>query len=108
MVVSLEDAIFVHCPTAVRPDDFLLHNKNLGDGPYILEWNFKVNGVPVPQPTPEQLAAVTPEQVAEAKIAAARTAAAHAAIGSFTPEAAANRTDASMQSAVCCRRSASD
>lgn len=97
MVESLEDAIFVLCPTAVQPTDFLLHNKNLGDGPYILEWNFKVNGVPVPQPTPEQLAAVTPEQVAEARAAVTRGDAAHAALNSSTPEGIANRTDAGMQ-----------
>ncbi len=96
-MVNPADAIFVMHPTAEQPRDFLLQDDGRGAGSYLKEWNFQINGVPVPQPTPEELAAVTPEQVAEAKVAAARTAAAHAAIGSLTPEAAANRTDASMQ-----------
>lgn len=95
-MVSKADAIFVMHPTAEQPRDFLLQDNGHGDGAYLEYWNLQINGVPVPQPTPEELAAVTPEQVAEAKVAAARTAAAHAAIGSITPEAGANRTNASM------------
>lgn len=97
MLVSLEDAIFFYHPTAQQPIDFLLHNKNLGEGPYILEWNFKVNGVLVSQPTSEQLAAVTQEQVDALKLSIIQTEASKAALLSTNPVDMANRTDANLQ-----------
>jgi len=89
---SLQDRLFVLFPDAQQPHDYLTQDDGRGEGPYVKEWHLQV-----PQPTPEQLAAVTQEQVDAAKVAAARTAATHAAILSSTPEGVANRTDASMQ-----------
>lgn len=97
VVPALDDQIFVLCPTAQQPRDFLLNNKGLGEGPYIAEWNMQINGVPVPQPTPEELAAVTQEQVDAARMAANRAVATQAALLSTQASDIANRTDAKLQ-----------
>jgi len=94
---SLQDRIFVLQPTAQQPRDFLLQDDGRGQGPYLKEWNFQINGVPVPQPTPEELAAVTQEQVDAARTAVARLAATQAALLSTEAADIANRTDARLQ-----------
>lgn len=67
-MVILADAISVLFPAAVPLRDYTLVDD--GSGPRIAAWH-----LPDPQPTPEQLAAVTPEQVDAARKAVARDAA---------------------------------
>lgn len=55
-MVALSDALAVLYPTAVPLTDYVLTDD--GTGPRISEWH-----LPGPQPTPELLAGVTPEQV---------------------------------------------
>ena len=88
-MVTPADAIYVLVPTAQQPIDYLLQDDGLGAGQYIKEWN-----LPDPQPTPEQLAAVTEDQVTAARKSAIRTEATTAAFSSFQPADVANRTDA--------------
>lgn len=89
---SLQDRIFVLFPDAQQPHDYLTQDDGRGEGPYVKEWHLRV-----PQPTPEQLAAVTQEQVDAATIAAARAAATQAALSSVEAADIANRTDAKLQ-----------
>lgn len=55
-MVTMQEAIRYLFPSAVPGKDFLL--TDTGGGAYIDQWN-----LPDPQPTPEQLATVTQEQV---------------------------------------------
>lgn len=88
----LQDQLFVLFPNASQPHDYLIQDDGQGTGPYIKEWK-----VQAPQPTPEQLAAVTQQQVDAAKIAVDRSAAAQVALLSNSDEAMANRADAKLQ-----------
>lgn len=89
---SLQDQLFVLFPNANQPHDYLIQDDGHGEGPYIKEWKLQA-----PQPTPEQLAAVTQQQVDAAKIAIDRSAAAQVALLSNSDEAMANRADAKLQ-----------
>lgn len=83
---SLQDQLFVLFPNAQQPHDYLLQDDGHGEGPYLKEWNLQA-----PQPTPEQLAAVTQEQVNAARMATIRSSAVLAAIGSTETSDTATR-----------------
>lgn len=60
-MATLSDALIVLFPDAEPLTSYTIRDD--GNGPYIAEWN-----LPDPQPTPEQIAAVTDEQVAAARV----------------------------------------
>jgi hypothetical protein len=63
-VVNLTDALLVLAPSAVPNVDWTVTDTLDGNGPQITFWNTGALGA---QPTPVQIAAVTPPQVAAAK-----------------------------------------
>lgn len=87
MIVPMSDAVYVLAPAAVPQVDFRINNAGSGD---VLTWLSNT----IPQPTPEQLTAVTQEQVTAARMVAIRSAAIQAAIGS------ANTSDTATRAAV--------
>jgi hypothetical protein len=69
-MVAISLALEVLYPAAISLSDFIVTDS--GSGPAITYWNEAALG---PKPTPEQLAAVTPEQVNAARLAKLRDAA---------------------------------
>lgn len=89
---SLQDQLYVLFPNASQPGDYLLQDDGRGDGPYIKIWNLQA-----PQPTPDQLATITQQQVDVARMIAKRAAATQAALSSVEAADIASRTDAKLQ-----------
>ena len=61
MAVPLGDALEVLAPDARPQTDYEVRDD--GAGPYLAAWS-----LPAPQPTPEEIAAVTPEQVQAVRV----------------------------------------
>lgn len=84
-MVSLIDALSVLAPDAIPLRDYELADD--GTGPRIAAWN-----LPEPQPTAEQIAAVTVEQVAAVRRAKQIAAAAAETLGGWQPTGISDRT----------------
>ncbi|HEX5272507.1 MAG TPA: hypothetical protein VFW33_18545 [Gemmataceae bacterium] len=66
--VNLADAVLALCPTATFGPQGACLIRDTGDGPRVVAWSVvDAGGNPVPQPTPDQLAAVSPAQAQQAR-----------------------------------------